>query len=191
MSTITDRLTSLSIDYASMVGDILPNMHRSMFVKTQWVALKVVDALSGPEEYLKFFKDIPSIGTILKIHNGQQEVLREEVTIAKGTVSTNTDPEDIVEMPTFKSGNELILYTPSSLVGNYINVDLVEKVEGNMVDTLYSDLISLFYHLAAEDHMGVLLMLRRIDTTVMNTVAENTKVIRRVIRPSGITPWPL
>ena len=135
--SVIDTLTNMSIDYDSMIADILPNMHRSMFDKTQWKAIEITPVASS--EYTYVDRDY-----ISKVHNATHEMLREEISMSAGIISANTAPEDAVAMSVFKNGNKLIVYTPSTMTNFYLNIDKVEKIDANISDSLRKDLLSLF-----------------------------------------------
>jgi len=182
MSLIT-RLTSMGIDYDAILGNIVPNMHKSMFDKTSWESIELT--CDGLPDYMTINRS-----SILRIHNGQHEMLREAVTVGVAHISLAA-PEDAVTMSIFKNGDQLIVYTPITVDNFILNIDQCERVLANISDSLNKDLISLIFYLAAEDSNSVFMTLGRIDTTVLNTVAENTKTMRRVVRPGRIKPWAL
>jgi len=181
--SIINALDGLAIDHEAILDDLLTNMHRDMFKAKTYKVLSVSGATRDSH------RRIDATG-ITKVHNGQREVIRDAVNFEYGVV-TETTNQPTEKVSVIKNGNELILYNEDTSIPWAISVNQVNRAHSNISDSLRKDLLSWLLYLKLGDTANVMGCLQRIDTTTLNTVAENAQARGRKVRPGKIRPCTL
>jgi len=184
--SLENTLTSLGVDYIGILEEISKNMHKAMFQNEHWEVLTV----TGNSKYRKINQEVRPSEYITKMHDVLQTLLPEDAEILPG--SLDSLPSAIVDdgIEIIKNGSQIILHKDSDEDWN-IAVNTVEKSVENLGTTLKKDLLSWILYLKLKDQQGVLSCLKRIDTSFVNKVSENTAVLHKKIKSGQIKPCTL
>ena len=179
---VKDYLDNIGFDYTAMLGDICKHLNKGFFNDTGTQLIKVTR--TGTAQYVAIEQE-----GISKIINATKVIVHEDITVEEGVQSASTSPELATSVGVIKIGNKLLLGEIESTTEDiHIIANKHSKTPDNIPSTLEGDLVSLLFYLSSGDKTGVFSVLRRIDTTQMNVVSENTKLYKRRVKSGGIKP---
>ena len=179
---IKEYLNNIGFDYQSMLEDICKHLNRGFFNNTGTQAIKVTR--SGSAEYVSIDRT-----SISKVINATKVIVHKDITVEEGIVSVSSNPELATSIGLIGVGNKVLLGELDTETNEaHIIVNKHDNSPSNIPSTLEGDLVSLLFYLNSGDKTGVFSVLRRIDTSQVNIVAENTKFYKRRIRSGGIKP---